>query len=301
MLKEDRNKLIKYFIEECAKSNIPFHLSEEDEKNIENKKVVPKKKDKKSSKVSLPVVPTAAELLGKDPSELNPPSEDPMNDLPGDVPAPPEYDDAKSSPAPPAEPAADAAPPEDVPAPAIPQVDPSTPAEAPPAPAPAISPDDPNAMPPADPNATPPGEDPNAAMPAADPNAAMPPDPNAMPPGGDPNAMGGMPPGMDPNAMGMAEPEEKLDPTQIGQVYIMKKIYARLLAVDDNLNQFSGDEYEELKERCTEAIELFQSVVTNFDQFKDKLDDIIALFQKLLTNFVKKLEGLVPKGESDNE
>lgn len=122
-------------------------------------------------------------------------------------------------------------------------------------------------------------------------------DPNMM--GGDPNMMGGMAPGMgapgmmDPNMMGGMMGPQPLDPGNIGKVFILKKIYTRLISVQENLDKLCGAEFDEIKSHVSESIEHFQNVIKNFDQFKDKLDEIISLYQRFLVSVVNKVERIL--------
>ena len=105
-------------------------------------------------------------------------------------------------------------------------------------------------------------------------------DPNAM--GADPNAAGGM--YQDPNAMGMGgmgAPEPKTA-EEIGRIFELKKIYARLIAVEEFLS-FSPDEtLVKLRDYISKSIELFETLISNVDSFKDQIDDIIVMFYKFL-------------------
>jgi len=122
----------------------------------------------------------------------------------------------------------------------------------------------------------------------------------------DPGATGGIPPGMPgeipPDQMGIPGIPEPLDPVDIGKVFILKKIYSRLIATGNNLEHLSGEKYEELKKISDEAIEHFQSVIKNFDQFKDKLDEVITLFQNFLVSLTKRIEdGIRNNSKSSQE
>lgn len=128
-------------------------------------------------------------------------------------------------------------------------------------------------------------QDPNA-MGGMDPNAMggmNPNDPNAMGMGGmNPNAMGGM----DPNAMGgmgMGVPTPpKKTAEEIGRVFELKKIYVRLLSIEQHLS-FSADELLlKLRDFVSRSIELFETVISNIDEFRDELDEIIVMFYKFL-------------------
>ena len=104
--------------------------------------------------------------------------------------------------------------------------------------------------------------------------------------------------GMDPMMMGMVG-QQSLDPSSIGKVFILKKIYSRLISINSNLQHLCSPEFDELKSYVDESIDHFQNVIKNFDQFKDKLDDIITLYQKFLVIIVSKVEGILSgKNES---
>ena len=135
-------------------------------------------------------------------------------------------------------------------------------------------------------------------LPATDPSTAAPVDPNAgmM----DPNMgmAGGM---MDPMSAGLLGMPEPLDPSSIGKMYILKKIYSRLLSVNENLSYLSSEKFEDLRKSVSEAIDHFQNVIANFDQFKDKLDEVIILFQRFLVGSVNKIEVLLSSDENSEE
>jgi len=120
-------------------------------------------------------------------------------------------------------------------------------------------------------------EDPNMAEQPADqgmqdPNA-MGMDPNMA--GQDPNAMG-MQPGMD---MGMMEP---MTSSELGRVYELKKIYSRLTSIETYLVRTTDPEMLNLRKLISQAIDLFELVISNYQQYKDRIDEIIILFYKLL-------------------
>lgn len=108
--------------------------------------------------------------------------------------------------------------------------------------------------------------------------------------GADPSmggAAGGMDPSMggDPNAMGgMGMPGEEAPKTaeEIGRIFELKKIYSRLLAVEQHLS-FSSDELLlKLRDFVSQTIELFETLISNIDSFKDQIDEVIVMFYKFL-------------------
>jgi hypothetical protein len=144
---------------------------------------------------------------------------------------------------------------------------------------------------------------------AAPPPVGMPPggDPNAMgvpggmPPGGDPNMMGasggmppgGMPPGGDPNMMAMGAPGAPVDidpitglpirqPSEIGRIYELKKIYSRLTTIEAFLSDTTDQDLIEVRNVIAQAIEFFEIVTSNLQAYKDKLDNIIVMFYDFL-------------------
>jgi len=121
-------------------------------------------------------------------------------------------------------------------------------------------------------------EDPNMAEQPPDQGAQ---DPNAMGmdpsmAGQDPNAMG-MQPGMD---MGMGM--EPMTSSELGRVYELKKIYSRLTSIETYLVRTTDPEMLDLRKMISQAIDLFELVISNYQQYKDRIDEIIILFYKLL-------------------
>lgn len=137
------------------------------------------------------------------------------------------------------------------------------------------------------------------------PNATTPPDTTGLPPEAgvmtnpdvttDPTltdpmgaAGGGTPqvPGMptDPSMMGgFGMPQQPLKtPPEIGRIFELKKIYAKLMSVDSFLSTSSDPELLKLRNYVTKACELFETLAANLDSFKPKIDETIVLFYKFL-------------------
>ena len=87
-------------------------------------------------------------------------------------------------------------------------------------------------------------------------------------------------------------PEEELELEQIGYVYELKKVYARLIAVSNILDYKSDTKYDDLKKDILEAIDIFHVIIGNFSKFKESLKDILNNYQGLLSNITKKLKVL---------
>ncbi len=124
----------------------------------------------------------------------------------------------------------------------------------------------------------------------------------------DPAAMGdmGTEPGMDAGmgdemgGMPGEEKEEPLTPGQIGRVYELKKIYTRLTALENMLQDVTDEEMMELRNLISKTIDLFKTLSSNFDIYKDRLDDIIIIFYKFLDISYKKVRNYF-KNNKNNE
>jgi hypothetical protein len=100
--------------------------------------------------------------------------------------------------------------------------------------------------------------------------------------GGDP-AMGDMSdPGLgDPNA-GMPGEEPPKDPSELGRTYEMKKIYARLISMNEYLSDEMSPKIMKTKTNIAKAIDLFAVIGANPDSYKDRIDEIIIGYYKFL-------------------
>jgi len=83
--------------------------------------------------------------------------------------------------------------------------------------------------------------------------------------------------------LGTAQPDYvKLDSSEIGRVYEMKKIYSRLTSVEAYLSESTDQNLLELRRGVGKAIDLFEVVITNISKFKEKIDPIIVTFYEFL-------------------
>jgi len=115
---------------------------------------------------------------------------------------------------------------------------------------------------------------------------------------GDMGAEAGM--GDEMGGMPGEEKEEPLTPGQIGRVYELKKIYTRLSALENMLQDVTDTEMLEVRNLISKAIDLFKTLSANFDVYKEKLDDIIIIFYKFLDVSYKKVRDYF-KNNKDNE
>jgi len=77
---------------------------------------------------------------------------------------------------------------------------------------------------------------------------------------------------------------------EIGRIYELKRIFARLTTLDKYLSYSTDDKILELKERTNTALEMFKLIISNVDKFLDKIDDIIVLYYDFLMAIYKILK-----------
>jgi hypothetical protein len=99
-------------------------------------------------------------------------------------------------------------------------------------------------------------------------------------------------PNSNPNLNDFPEEEDTLTFSEIGKVYILKKIYIRLLAIDRKLLDFPNPKFDKIKNEVKEAIEIFHTMVSNIDKIKKDLDKYIRLFQEFIIKTIKTVESL---------
>lgn len=92
----------------------------------------------------------------------------------------------------------------------------------------------------------------------------------------------------DPSMMGMGygmQPPEKTA-TQIGRIYELKKIYHRLLSIEEFLSFTKDERLLKLREFISKGIELFEVIISNITSFmkedKSLVDGIIILYYKFI-------------------
>jgi len=98
----------------------------------------------------------------------------------------------------------------------------------------------------------------------------------AVPGVGGPTDMGVM------GGFGMPGQEPPKTPPEIGRIFELKKIYAKLLSIDSFLSTSSDPELLKLRSYVTKSIELFETLANNLDSFKPKIDETIVMFYKFL-------------------
>jgi len=133
------------------------------------------------------------------------------------------------------------------------------------------------------------------------------PDPaNNMPDAGQPSGdMSGIPGGeMGADGMpgmGMPGEEEPKDPQELGRVYEMKKIYARLISIESYLSTSSDVEILTLRKYVSQSIEMFKVLTANIDSYKENIDEIIVIFYKFLKVIYKLLDKYYKEKEAEDK
>jgi len=100
--------------------------------------------------------------------------------------------------------------------------------------------------------------------------------------GMDPNTQPGGMPGEDPSMMGGTPEAQALTQNKLGRMYELKKIYSRLSSVESFLSRTTDDNILEIRKMVSNAIDLFELVISNFEQYKENVDEIIITYYKFL-------------------
>lgn len=93
-------------------------------------------------------------------------------------------------------------------------------------------------------------------------------------------SMQGQYPSMGMGGMGMQPPE--LSAENVGRVFELKKIYARLLSIDSQLSFSSDNILLKLRRFISKAIELFETVISNIESYRKNIDQIIVMYYQFL-------------------
>ena len=130
--------------------------------------------------------------------------------------------------------------------------------------------------------------------------------PKEMPMQGDPS-MAGMDPSMqDPSmagGMGMGfgeDPNKPTTPKEVGRLYELKKIHARISAIDMYLSsKIDQPDLNIIKEKVVKSTDLFHTVISNFGLYKEKIDEIIVEFYSFLLEVYTELQDNHNKNKKD--
>lgn len=101
----------------------------------------------------------------------------------------------------------------------------------------------------------------------------------------------------DPNMMmgGIPEPEPPLDPTDIGKIQHLKKLYIRMIILSKSIDHYSNPEFDALKDELYEALDLFHVIISNIDTMMEKINIIINLYNEFILDIISRFEKLTKK------
>jgi len=108
---------------------------------------------------------------------------------------------------------------------------------------------------------------------------------NAQQPGA--TGMGDVGAGLGP--LGTEQDEEK-SPHELGRIYELKKIYARLTSIESYLSSEADTELTDMRKYVSQSIELFEILASNIDVYTDKMDEIIISYYKFLKEIYNKIK-----------
>ena len=135
------------------------------------------------------------------------------------------------------------------------------------------------------------GEVPEEPGTAAEPPAATEEIPGAG--GEDMMGIGGL------GGLGTEEEEGPKSPEEVGKIYELKKIHARLVSIESYLSGSSDVKLLKLRNYVSQAIELFQTLIQNADLFQDKMNDIIVTFYSFLESVYEILSTYYRKKQAE--
>jgi hypothetical protein len=99
----------------------------------------------------------------------------------------------------------------------------------------------------------------------------------------------------------MGYEEEPKTAGELGRIYELKKIYARLTSLESYLADESSGELNEIRQYIAQAIELFEIVSANFSSYKDRLDEIIIMYYKFILEIYNSVKNFYKKEASSGD
>ena len=102
-------------------------------------------------------------------------------------------------------------------------------------------------------------------------------------------------------SLGMGDEEEQKTASEIGRIYELKKIYARLTSLELYLADESSGELNEVRQYISQGIELFEIISANFDSYKDRLDEIIIMYYKFILEVYNTVKNFYKKEASSGD
>lgn len=74
---------------------------------------------------------------------------------------------------------------------------------------------------------------------------------------------------------------------ELGRFYELKKIHERLTSIEAYLSDENNSKLLKVRKYVSDALELFDLVMSNFMKFQDSIDDIIIKFYRFISNVYK--------------
>ncbi len=78
------------------------------------------------------------------------------------------------------------------------------------------------------------------------------------------------------------EEKQTLTSSEIGKVYELKKIYSRLTSLESHLSSTTDVSLLTMRGMVAQSMDLFETVIVNFEQYKEQINEIIVMFYKFL-------------------
>lgn len=89
--------------------------------------------------------------------------------------------------------------------------------------------------------------------------------------------------------------------TDVGKVYILKKLYVKLLSIDGFLKNTRDQNVENIRYLNDEAINMFELIIQNLDSYQDQIDDLIYHYYKFIEKMCKVLQKHFKKQKKDQK
>lgn len=88
---------------------------------------------------------------------------------------------------------------------------------------------------------------------------------------------------------------------EVGRIFELKKIYSRLLSIESQLSFSSDIVLLKLRKYVSDAVELFETLISNVDAFKDEIDEIIVMYYDFLEEIYEILKKYYKKKQSEEQ
>lgn len=111
--------------------------------------------------------------------------------------------------------------------------------------------------------------------------------------------MGGDIDGAGMDMMGTGAEDEEKNPSELGRIYELRKIYTRLTSIESYLSAEADPELSKMRKYVSQSIELFEILASNIDSYKEKMDDIIISYYKFLKEVYDQIRSYYKEKNED--